>query len=323
MAGGKDEAFDERRQEIERLLTEANLLRLRLQFEEAEALCHKILNLDPNCSEAHEILGEIHRSLGRLEEAMEEFKKAIELDPKNVRAQTALAETSLLLAEQRAEEKRLKETIEKRPPRAERSPTLAALYSLIAPGLGQVYNGDLLKGLAFITLFLAIASCIGFLLSASAAGLSEEAEKMAQTAVRAAFPYYLLRAGRPISREETSLAYRATMEAVKSVAPLIWRRAQGDRTEAERLLYKAASRAVKSALRATTKGLPQEAVRDEARRAALSAERGEFGMPPPSPLALLPTPAKKAIYLLGALLACLYIYAFFDAVRRAAEAPLT
>ena len=38
-----------------------------------------------------------------------------------------------------------------------RSPFIAALLSLITPGLGQVYNGQLLKGLAFYLCNLIIA----------------------------------------------------------------------------------------------------------------------------------------------------------------------
>ena len=315
MPGEKGNLLDRRRWEIERLLAEANLLKLRLQFEEAESLCRKILEIDPNCSEAHEILGDIHRSLGRLEEAMAEYKRAIELDPNNVRAQTSLAETSLLLAEQRAEERRLRELAEKGPRRAERSPTLAALYSVI-PGLGQLYNGDLVKGLSLLALFIASLLSVGFLLYASLARLEAEAGRAAREAARMAFPYVAVRSGAHLTGARISTAYRATVEATKSavLASLAQGRSPG-RTD----LWRVASSAARAALRAARRGASETQVLDEARRAALGATGG--AAVPSLPLAFLPPDARRALLFFALFILALYIYAFFDAVRRAAESP--
>jgi TM2 domain-containing membrane protein YozV len=38
-----------------------------------------------------------------------------------------------------------------------KSPILAAVLSLFIPGLGQIYNGDLIKGLAFIVIGIILA----------------------------------------------------------------------------------------------------------------------------------------------------------------------
>lgn len=312
----KGDLLDERRQEIERLLAEANLLKLRLRFEEAEALCRKILQIDPNCSEAHEILGDIHRSLGRLEEAMSEYKRAIELDPDNVRAQTSLAETSLLLAEQQAEEKRLRELMEKGPPRAERSPTLAALYSVI-PGLGQLYNGDLLKGLVLIALFVASLLSLGFLFYASLARLEGGAEEAAREAVRAVFPYALPQTGAPLAPRQASAAYKAATEGTKTAALLL--EATGAGAGRGDALLRAASSATRAAIRAVREGRDEREAAEEARRAAIRAVGGATTA---LPTVALPQGARRALYFLIAFVGALYIYAFFDAVRRAAESSV-
>lgn len=315
MTKGRGDSLNERRRRMESLIMEANLLKLRLRFEEAEALCHKILQMDPNCSEGHEILGDIHRSLGRLEEAMEEYKRAIELDPKNVRAQSSLAETSLLLAEQKREEKRLQELVEKGPERVERSPTLAALYSIF-PGFGQLYNGDLTKGLTLLALFVSSLLCVGFLVYASLARLREEAQKEAYQAVRATFPYVVLYIGRPLTTRETSLAYRATLEATRA-AGLVALSASREREQD--VLRSVASSAARAALRTVVRGGRQEEVFEEAKRAALRTAGGEAGPPSVFSLAIDREGTRKAIYGFVLFTVALYIYSFFDAVKRAAE----
>ena len=65
-------------------LITANVLRLRHQFDLAEAQCSNVLRHDPHSAEAHSVLGDIARDRGNLRDAIEWYRMALELDPGNV-----------------------------------------------------------------------------------------------------------------------------------------------------------------------------------------------------------------------------------------------
>ena len=65
-------------------LITANVLRLRHQFDLAEAQCSDVLRQEPRNAEAHSVLGDIARDRGNLRDAIEWYRMALELDPGNV-----------------------------------------------------------------------------------------------------------------------------------------------------------------------------------------------------------------------------------------------
>ena len=66
------------------MLVTANVLRLRRQFELAEAQCSEALRRDPRNAAAHSVLGDIARDRGDLKDAIEWYKLALDLNPGNV-----------------------------------------------------------------------------------------------------------------------------------------------------------------------------------------------------------------------------------------------
>ncbi|MFB3882162.1 MAG: tetratricopeptide repeat protein [Armatimonadota bacterium] len=65
-------------------LVTANVLRLRRQFDLAEAQCSDVLRHNPTSAEAHSVMGDIARDRGDLRDAMEWYKLALDLDPDNL-----------------------------------------------------------------------------------------------------------------------------------------------------------------------------------------------------------------------------------------------
>ncbi|MFB3882117.1 MAG: tetratricopeptide repeat protein [Armatimonadota bacterium] len=66
------------------MLVTANVLRLRRQFELAEAQCGEVLRRDPANAAGHSVMGDILRDQGKLKEAIEWYKMALDLNPGNV-----------------------------------------------------------------------------------------------------------------------------------------------------------------------------------------------------------------------------------------------
>jgi hypothetical protein len=64
-------------------LVTANVLRLRRQYELAEAQCSEVLRRDPENGTAHSVLGDIARDRGNLRDAIEWYKMALDLNPMN------------------------------------------------------------------------------------------------------------------------------------------------------------------------------------------------------------------------------------------------
>jgi hypothetical protein len=65
----------------ESLLAEANLLRMRGRWPEAEAKCVDVMRISPKSVHAHSLLGDIYREQGRLDEAAQWYQMALDLDP--------------------------------------------------------------------------------------------------------------------------------------------------------------------------------------------------------------------------------------------------
>jgi tetratricopeptide (TPR) repeat protein len=135
-------------EQLDALLREANILRMRGQAQAAEERCRAALELSPGDSSALEMLGDFLRERGRLEEAAEQYRQAATAAPERPSPERKFAEITLELAEQQ----RLRDAAafmlaNPRSPKEQRRNVYFALFlSSIFPGLGQFYNQELIKG---------------------------------------------------------------------------------------------------------------------------------------------------------------------------------
>jgi len=136
---------------VHKLLATANLFRMRGQYDEAQEKCSEALRLYPRNIEAMEMMGDLLYERGRLDEALHQYKAAIDLLP------TPSLETKyarmLLRIEERERERQKAEAALARPKaavRRKRSPATALMLSAMVPGMGQFYNGEIVKGLIII-----------------------------------------------------------------------------------------------------------------------------------------------------------------------------
>jgi len=159
-------------EQVERLLLEAHLLQRRGQSEEAMSRCRQALDLDSQAWEAHVLVGDILSAEGRPMDALEHYRAAHALVPEQASVEEKIARATLAQAERDWAREGIGAG-----PGAEggslgpaRNPGLAALLSLVVPGLGQGYNRQLLKGVIIlgvvvvlwvIVLFQAVASLHG------------------------------------------------------------------------------------------------------------------------------------------------------------------
>jgi tetratricopeptide (TPR) repeat protein len=133
---------------IDALLREANVLRLRGQVDDAEQRCRTVLELSAEEPTALEMLGDLLRGRGKLEEAGEQYRRAVAAAPGRPSPEMKYAEVALELAERQ----RMRDAatlLLQSPPSQElqrRNVTMALLLSLIFPGLGQFYNREAVKG---------------------------------------------------------------------------------------------------------------------------------------------------------------------------------
>jgi tetratricopeptide (TPR) repeat protein len=138
------------------LLGRATLLRARGQRQEALELAQQAVSIDDASWEAHELIGDLLVELGREELALESYRRARALNASRRALEDKLARAALArAARQRAAS--MSEALlsgKGRPSSLVRKPGYAALASAIAPGLGQVYNGEVAKGFVLLVLFL-------------------------------------------------------------------------------------------------------------------------------------------------------------------------
>jgi hypothetical protein len=138
------------------LLGRATLLRARGQRQEALELAQQAVSIDDASWEAHELIGDLLVELGRGELALESYRKARELNASRRALEDKLARAALARAarEQAATMSEALLSGKGRTTVLVRKPGYAALASVIAPGLGQVYNGEVVKGFVLLTLFM-------------------------------------------------------------------------------------------------------------------------------------------------------------------------
>lgn len=142
-----DSLHPEQEREIERLTAAANLQRMRGQWTDAEDACRKALSIAPNDVVVREMLGDILHECGKLDLALSEYRTALDAAPGKASLETKYAKVTLEIAE-RERERAIAEDMLRNPRKytvRERSPVIALLWAVIVPGLGQFYNGDLIK----------------------------------------------------------------------------------------------------------------------------------------------------------------------------------
>lgn len=142
--------------EIDKLISRANVHRLRGNYAEAEDAYREVLALDESRSDVIELIGDVLDARGQTEKAAEEYKKAIELDPKRASVETKYARMVLKIGEREYGKQLAREMLENprkfaAPPR---HPLLAFILSSLVPGFGQIYNGELTKGLILVGAFI-------------------------------------------------------------------------------------------------------------------------------------------------------------------------
>jgi tetratricopeptide (TPR) repeat protein len=128
-----------RKRREESLALAAHQLR-RGQHTAAVAQCQALLAADPDDLDARELLGDVFAAQARWDFAMAEFQRVLRADPGRVSAERKLAEASLGRAGLKGAAFAAEEDGTPRQPRT------ASLLSLLFPGLGQMYNGQLSKG---------------------------------------------------------------------------------------------------------------------------------------------------------------------------------
>ncbi len=142
---------------LRQLLGQATLLRSRGDLRQALALADQARALDQESWEAHELAGDLLLALSRADQAMESYRRARKLNPDRAQLEEKIGRAALARAEKDRTAHLSRALLEKEatPDLPKRSPSYAALYSLIIPGLGQVYNHELIKGVVVVVLWMA------------------------------------------------------------------------------------------------------------------------------------------------------------------------
>ncbi len=162
------------RQRLRELMGRATLARVRGDHAQALQLAQEALVLEEASAETHEFIGDVLMSLNRGADALHNFQRARELNPRRVELEDKVARAAVRSAARLDALAHAQAVLEGRAPMGpRRKPSYAALFSLVLPGLGQIYNGELLKGVALMmgfVILLAISS-IGIMSRARAANL--------------------------------------------------------------------------------------------------------------------------------------------------------
>ncbi len=133
------------------LLREAQMLRKREHYPEAESKCREALNLIPKDAAALEFLGDLLQGLARIDEALAVYKRAIEANPKRYSAEKKYGDLLVRQQNWSAADDSIP-----------RNGFAAVLLSTLLPGAGQLHNGDIGKGVFFIITFLINVFLVGW-----------------------------------------------------------------------------------------------------------------------------------------------------------------
>jgi tetratricopeptide (TPR) repeat protein len=143
---------------IRELLGRATLQRARGNYEDALKLTQEAVVLDRESWESHELMGDLLLELKRADQALESYRTARQLNERRPLLEEKIGRAALARAARLHTAEMSRALLEGKAVGAapKRSPAYAALFSLIVPGLGQVYNTDVFKGLILAVVWLAL-----------------------------------------------------------------------------------------------------------------------------------------------------------------------
>lgn len=159
-----------RERERDRLMTLANVQRMRGQITEAVATVDQVLLLAEGAvprdiAPIHELRGDLLATLFRWEDARDAYATAHEVDPERAAAERKFATMLLRMSEMKGQGSMADAMLRGDNIRdlmlapsaghiGKRKPGLAMLLSAFVPGFGQFYNGQLVKGLLCLSIFV-------------------------------------------------------------------------------------------------------------------------------------------------------------------------
>jgi tetratricopeptide (TPR) repeat protein len=154
--------YTETQTRIRELLGRATLLRARGDRQEALKLAEEAISLDERGWESQELRGDVLLDLNRGEQAMQAYRRARELNPERTVIEEKIGRAAISrLAVQRTADLSQQLLDGARPAVPPRKPGFAALLSLLVPGLGQLYNGQVLKGFVTVIFFILVFALTG------------------------------------------------------------------------------------------------------------------------------------------------------------------
>lgn len=175
MSGRVEE--ERRRDEVNRLLAEVTLLRMRGQSQRALERCHEVLALDPASSFALEAQGDVLSDLGDHEAALKSYQEALRVSPGRGEVEEKVGLAALRLSDREDLthiEQELTTAAEAQRAKRKTVPTAVA-WSVFLPGGGYIYLGDHPRGAVVFLAFAAVALYLtGILLEAVAKSSSLE-----------------------------------------------------------------------------------------------------------------------------------------------------
>ena len=124
----------------------AHVQRMRGQIRDAEDTIRKAMEISPRDAKIHEMLGDILNEEGKLDMALAEYRDALAALPGRESLEKKFAKVTLEIGEAEHQKQIAEDMI--RNPRMygghPRSPVIAVVSGIV-PGLGQLYNGQVVK----------------------------------------------------------------------------------------------------------------------------------------------------------------------------------
>jgi TM2 domain-containing membrane protein YozV len=150
-----DKLSFEQERELSRLAASANLQRMRGQWADAEETCRKALVIAPRDVVFRELLADTLHECGKLDAAMVEYKTAMALAPGKTSLEKKYAKLAIEIGE-RDRARGIAEDMIVNPRKytaRARNPVWALVSAIVVPGLGQFYNGEVVKAVIIFSTF--------------------------------------------------------------------------------------------------------------------------------------------------------------------------
>ncbi|MGI8924125.1 MAG: tetratricopeptide repeat protein [Fimbriimonadales bacterium] len=142
------DTLDPSQEEIQAALRKAHVLRNRGDTQGADAAVAEVLEKHPDHPASQEVKADILASQGKLSEARDILAAIVARQPGNIAAERKHAQVVLRIAEKDMAVSQALSGDLSHAAGARRSSTTAAFCSLMLPGFGQIYNGEMGKGIS-------------------------------------------------------------------------------------------------------------------------------------------------------------------------------